>query len=593
MDPKELLRRQLEEKYPWLAQVAGAAGASAASKALGTDTAPSMRQSMVQGARDRVYRTAPWAKPRTAPANTPMQGPRLPTISEEAEADFIDRGGLRAPFIGPLSKGKDLTPVEEGILARANAEDAAYREQADRDGGLPYNPESSGGLKNIIRGDVSGKAFVGPAGGTSGEFVEDARRVATDVTPNDQPMRLSDWQRIQGDPVDANYEAEKESAVATAARGPDAAASTLRDLARRPSESTPKPQNEIDARRLTHEAEALEKEQRSRAAADANLAKAAEADRLSQRDKEKNFLRGMKGLSESLGGMDLRGLAHFMPGGPPAPGQPPVIAEDARQRLSEIQDDEEGAEFKKAIKETLGIEIDADVPASTLTKLLGPIVAQERNRATTALAMADAVADERQAEQDRIVENSKTINDLRKEMSQPTSFISGYRKARDEASRIRKLVETNSITLRAAAIGLVKAAGDTGRLSNQDIEMFSNRPGMAGIYDRFYRFIHSDGSPEYKEEVIAAAEALMKASQVSVRRQAESATEQFLAVPGHSDRFTIDDVLGALISKDELSAGEARPMVMVEIDGRKGRVPQDELPRVQAENPGATIRVLD
>jgi hypothetical protein len=111
-----------------------------------------------------------------------------------------------------------------------------------------------------------------------------------------------------------------------------------------------------------------------------------------------------------------------------------------------------------------------------------------------------------------------------------------YKESYAAAKQVGALLDAdNSTASRAAIIAIVKASGETGRLSDQDIKNFQNRMGIKGWTDRIENTLISDLNPEQKAEfktvVKEMAQLAIEEIEGSAKRDITSIREMYPQYP--------------------------------------------------------------
>lgn len=97
-----------------------------------------------------------------------------------------------------------------------------------------------------------------------------------------------------------------------------------------------------------------------------------------------------------------------------------------------------------------------------------------------------------------------------------------YQEAYKAAKDVESLIASGTSTgHRVAITKMVKAAGDTGRLSDQDISRFQERMGIAGVYDKLANIIYSKLNPEQQREYIAVVKEMAARAIAEIEESAD------------------------------------------------------------------------
>lgn len=201
-------------------------------------------------------------------------------------------------------------------------------------------------------------------------------------------------------------------------------------------------------------------------------------------EKKKSHLSGLRNIAEGLGRMYPSVKADYLlTGGPPQ--KEPVIAEDLRVSLAELEDKLSG----QRLSDALGIE--------GLEGLTG----SEMKTAIAALSKWGTEAKQARKEQRADETLYYTLSeDFRKEEKDTFEQLAQTRQAKTG-------LKTNELGQKLAAIQLVKQAGESGRLSDQDIQRIDKLVGWRGKFQTVKEFI----TARVDETWIAKAEQLVDA----------------------------------------------------------------------------------
>lgn len=149
------------------------------------------------------------------------------------------------------------------------------------------------------------------------------------------------------------------------------------------------------------------------------------------------------------------------------------------------------------------------------------------------------------------------------------TITTGMEKALDAANKIDALLDAeNSTASRAAVTHMVKVAGDTGRLSDQDIARFEQRMGIKGWGDWLHKMAFSDLSDAQKKEFRSIAgevrEMAMEGIQESALKYTKGISQLYPELkPEELATVFLGQELGATTEKKEKKVPEGKREVIV------------------------------
>jgi len=190
-------------------------------------------------------------------------------------------------------------------------------------------------------------------------------------------------------------------------------------------------------------------------------------------------LEGVRSISEGLGNIPAYVPADFMLN--TGYRGPQHIAEDTRTRIGETEDLQRGQQMLSMLRQA-GLDLGTGaVPASVLQQVL-PSLAQYR------LAQAAGEAEAGKERRDVLSDSVKAFNAEAKDL----------RKSIDASNSLEaQLKSENPLGARLGVISLVKAAGESGRLSNQDIARAAKLMGYKGLIQSVTEFVSAEPDAEW------------------------------------------------------------------------------------------------
>jgi len=228
--------------------------------------------------------------------------------------------------------------------------------------------------------------------------------------------------------------------------------------------------------------------------------------------------RGLKDMAEGLGNIQMTTVGQMMYGERPEK----FIAEDARRDVSEAEfaaapENDPNSELSRATRsmmQGMGIPVDANMSYSQMMSM-GPLMGSSAEAAyERQTASGDAIATERA----RILKDT-TWKDFEGRLL--------------EASNMKTMMDVNPLGVRASVIALVKSSGESGRLSDQDIQRFKRRAGWEGYLDEAHEFVFSDMTDAYKKQLRDLMEAIKKALKKNQATWLKQQARGFSNVPGN------------------------------------------------------------
>lgn len=143
------------------------------------------------------------------------------------------------------------------------------------------------------------------------------------------------------------------------------------------------------------------------------------------------------------------------------------------------------------------------------------------------------------------------------------------------AKKLNSLLDANNSTAsRTAVTHMVKIAGDTGRLSDQDIARFQKRMGFLGITDAIHQIIFSDLNDEQKVEFRLIADEMSKLAILEIQ---ESAQQAVGTLHGLYSELPEKALMKAFVGERFKGAGKTIRMVDPADDSNQYDVPEREL----------------
>lgn len=129
-----------------------------------------------------------------------------------------------------------------------------------------------------------------------------------------------------------------------------------------------------------------------------------------------------------------------------------------------------------------------------------------------------------------------------------------YQNALFEAKRLGALLDSgDAVGARAAIVTMVKIAGDTGRLSDDDIKRFEKRMGAVGVYDKLHQIVYSNLSPEQRAEFRKVADDMSK---LALQEIADSAKANVQGIIQLYPQLREDDVMKVFLGTERYAASK-------------------------------------
>lgn len=302
-------------------------------------------------------------------------------------------------------------------------------------------------------------------------------------------------------------------------------------------------------------------------------------------DQDLDEARRKRALIEGIGrlGSDLTSKEEILLG----LQRKPFVAEDARadvQRLEGLKSQQDQLNLARSmdpwqdpssqesqlareyLKES-GFKVPDQASGASILKLL-PVVKQVVDQR---LAEGVLQADEQEAALKEEKERKTVL------LGQWNKFLASkdsqdLREAVREAEKIEQLIETNPMGQKATMIMMAKAAGDTGRLSDQDIQRWSKRMGIVGEFDAIRSFITSEMTEGHKKQMLELARMLKKKNLEAYRKLGKEWSSSISKVHGEIPEAEIEDVLLGSFGKE----GPKKIPVIRISDKKQGRIPEEE-----------------
>lgn len=173
----------------------------------------------------------------------------------------------------------------------------------------------------------------------------------------------------------------------------------------------------------------------------------------------------------------------------------------------------------------------------------------------------------------------KAIAEERKAFLGGDKRIAGAREQVSEAKRVANLVDQGGIGSKLAVISLVKAAGESGRLSDQDIQRASNRLGLLpGIWDKSVEMIAGEISGGLTDELKDVAEIAQRAGERSLAMAANERLQSFMAM--HPDveigslmkKFSLQNIRVTVVDPESKKTGTVDLKDLQEVLNRGGQI---------------------
>ncbi len=294
------------------------------------------------------------------------------------------------------------------------------------------------------------------------------------------------------------------------------------------------------------------------------------------RDRERRRAVMLRGIGEHLGNMNFTSGAEIRTRAPD--DFRPMINEDAREEIARIDDETAGERLTGALR-SMGIQVPDGLTASDVAMLRPIITGQQSAAAASAAATAKAAtaaAKERSANLYKVAESFRTASkDIVDGMSAATS--------------IKDLSTSNVLGQQTAIIKMVKAAGDTGRLSDQDVQRFARASlGVAGTIEGIGEWFKGEKTEAWKTAAVQLARML----QGKLRKQYhEAAQEHILRAQSIFPDLTINDLNTVLLPGKKKHWGE--DYVTVEMANGTAAIDVPRSKAQQAIQAGEAIRIIE
>lgn len=145
-----------------------------------------------------------------------------------------------------------------------------------------------------------------------------------------------------------------------------------------------------------------------------------------------------------------------------------------------------------------------------------------------------ASVDPKAAVNKELAEQSKSLN--------TSTSIRSLKEAARKGQMIREKLAAGGLEAYTAAIQLARGSGEVGTMTDKDIDRWNSRPGLQGVFDKGYKLVASDMSPELKQALMDAADRLENISRQGLKEEYEDRARRVKYLhqdidPEYIDRF--------------------------------------------------------
>jgi hypothetical protein len=244
------------------------------------------------------------------------------------------------------------------------------------------------------------------------------------------------------------------------------------------------------------------------------------------------LLTGLRNISEGLGGIRILSPGHYFLGRPST--QEPLVAESIRDKLAETQDrvTPEEAAFYQSQGYRVPVGISRRVVEQALPQLArGDYHRAHQDLATQRLELAARALDERQGRYSQTA-GRKLKSEIARERGEwlkPTSRVGKLRDAAIAADQVRTLItKDNPVATRTALVMVAKKlAGDTGVLTQQDIEAYEGKIGIPGFFRGLQMAVTGDFTAAQKRMLREVADELASLAHDELDRERSGRIDSF------------------------------------------------------------------